>query len=131
MTVFEAYGDSTEWFEVEGGWTNIYLFLAVALGMVLWTLLSSQTGVGTRSGMRLSHVTLRDPTLPHQVVFSVGSSSTAGVHISCNCRAVVNHQGNVTYDTIGPTKDLDESRRLYNDPVNHRKPFSKEDEALW
>lgn len=80
--------------------------------------------------MRLRYQTPRDPTLTHQVVLCI-QHGTASVVVSCNCRGVHHSNKEVTYVPMGKVKDLDESRRLYNDPANHNKPFTKEDEAKW
>jgi len=70
-------------------------------------------------------VTLRDPNLPHQVVFFYGEG---GVHVSCNCLCV----GDEEYISMGkPDGDLAMSRWLYNNRANHRKSFEREDFAKW
>ena len=68
--------------------------------------------------------TLRDPSLPHQVVLDF-SRCTGLVLLTCNCRkrARARH--------VGSTKDLDQSRQMYNDPDNHMEPFGEEDKARW
>lgn len=78
--------------------------------------------------MQLSHVTEADPTLNHQVVFVMVAST---VWISCNCRATVNHNATSTHDPIAPSHNLDESRRIYNDPSNHWESFTDEDRSKW
>lgn len=50
--------------------------------------------------------------------------------VSCECRARVgthSKAGKITFDPIGPTKNHDESRELYNNPDNHWAPFGEED----
>lgn len=78
------------------------------------------------------YTTDRDPTLEHQVVIQ---SHPPGHHIkvSCNCRLKYNtgKGGVVGYDPIGTVEDAEDTKRLYNDPANHWKPFSKEDELKW
>lgn len=76
--------------------------------------------------LKLTHFTLSDPTLTHQVVIFFSGSH---IFISCNCRKI--KKNNISHHPIGPTSDLKESRELYNNPKNHWKPFSKEDEAVW
>ena len=79
--------------------------------------------------MQLPYVTERDESLPHQVVFIVLNNT---VYVSCNCRVEHRGPGNAkTYDPMGQSNDLNRSRRLYNDPANHRKPFGKGDAAKW
>lgn len=81
--------------------------------------------------MQLPFYTLRNAELPHQVVL-FNQTGNASVMVSCNCRKTVNRFNKVlTYEPMGKTRNLDESRALYNDPNNHRIPFSKEDEAKW
>lgn len=54
--------------------------------------------------------TLRDPTLPHQVVIKMTRNVT---YVSCNCRVS-------TYrPPIGKVTSFAETKRLYNDPDNH------------
>lgn len=79
--------------------------------------------------MQLPYVTERDESLPHQVVFIVLNNT---VYVSCNCRVEHHDPGNTkTYDPMGQSNDLDRSRRLYNNPANHRKPFGEGDAAKW
>lgn len=73
------------------------------------------------------YITLANPDLPHQAVFLVVASK---VHISCNCLRR-RHGTYVSQDPIAEAPSLEISRKLYNDPTNHRIPFSKEDEAKW
>lgn len=78
--------------------------------------------------LELKRQTVRDETLTHQVVlFTLGSV----VQISCNCRLVRHKTGSYGYDSMGPTANIEESRRLYNDPANHWNEFTGEDEAKW
>lgn len=83
--------------------------------------------------LRLSHMTLVDETLTHQVRFS--SAYGSQVQVSCNCRKTVGkHEkaGKLIYDPIGLSRNIDESRQLYNDPDNHWAPFDSEvDRAKW
>lgn len=58
------------------------------------------------------------------------------VHVSCICRTKPpttenGSDGSRSNVPIGPTRDLDESRTLYNDPDNHWAPFTEEDKAKW
>lgn len=81
--------------------------------------------------LQLPYQTPLDDTLVHQVRFS---SSHNVVQISCVCRnRTGRHEkhGKLYADPIGPTKDIEESRRLYNDPANHWAPFADEDKAKW
>lgn len=79
--------------------------------------------------MQLPYVTERDESLPHQVVFLVLNYT---VHVSCNCRLEYHGPGKAkTYAPMGQSHNLDKSRRLYNDPANHRKPFREWDAAKW
>jgi hypothetical protein len=71
-------------------------------------------------------MTETDPTLPHQVVFFVPSGESR-VHVSCNCRR--NSQGG--YGSMGVSHTIAVSRKLYNDPENHDKPFGEEDRSKW
>lgn len=79
--------------------------------------------------MKLPYQTLRDSSLPHQVVFFT-PGGTSRVLVSCNCRSAFNKKGHY-YDPIGPVMTLEESRKLYNNPANHHKPFTEEDKATW
>lgn len=75
--------------------------------------------------VRFTYQTEIDPTLDHQVVMSfVG----VNVGISCNCLFVKRKQ---SHKVVGVSTCLEESRALYNNPANHAKPFTKEDEARW
>lgn len=76
------------------------------------------------------YITLADPSLPHQVVFFVIGGR---VNISCNCLRIKHVVYNShRQNSMGETESsLDHARELYNDPANHRIPFSKEDEAKW
>lgn len=80
--------------------------------------------------MQLSHVTLRDPDLPHQVVL-YNESGNGHTNVSCNCRAIHLANGEVHYDSMGRTLNIEMSRVLYNDPANHRISFTEEDKAKW
>lgn len=76
--------------------------------------------------MKLSHVTLKDPTLPHQVVFFF--SGVSGIPcISCNCR----RKPDGSHSSMGRGPNIEAARALYNDPVNHRISFNRGDEAKW
>lgn len=75
-------------------------------------------------GPRPPYTTDRDPSLPHQVVFTV----TAGVaYVSCNCRRTATGK----YDPIGTCHTIKRAHELYDNPENHFKEFSKEDEGKW
>lgn len=74
--------------------------------------------------MQLSFFTNRDDSLDHQVRFYIIKEQ---VHITCNCRRISGGH----YMPMGRSHDLEQSRALYNDPDNHMKPFSEEDEAKW
>lgn len=76
----------------------------------------------------LTSFTLRDDTLVHQVRFTMSNNQ---VRISCNCRRYLTDQNYTTYEPIAPTSNIEESRRLYNDPVNHWAPFTDDDKAKW
>lgn len=79
--------------------------------------------------LQLSHATLRDESLPHQVVIFC---NTGTIHVSCNCRKTgAGYNDLQHYESMGVTESIEESRRLYNDPANHRVPFSEEDVAKW
>lgn len=70
------------------------------------------------------YTTPRDPSLPHQVVFT----ALAGhAYISCNCR----RGENGGYSPIEACHDIKHARELYDNPENHFKEFSKEDESRW
>ena len=74
------------------------------------------------------YVTPRDESLDHQVIFVVlGKKSAKRIHVSCNC--LKNSRGG--HDSMGQTCELTQSRKIYNNPDNHRKPFTQEDEAKW
>lgn len=81
------------------------------------------------SKMHLSHQTLIDPTLDHQVIFYHKGNTTL-VQVSCNCLAY-QRQGGLAHHPMGATDSLEESRELYNNPENHIKPFREEDKAKW
>lgn len=76
----------------------------------------------------LTEYTLQDDSLEHQVRFLMTHNQ---IQLSCNCRHYNTTQGNLAYEPIGPTSTIEESRRLYNDPVNHWAPFSDVDKAKW
>lgn len=81
--------------------------------------------------MRPKYLTLRDTTLPHQVVLFTQTGSYT-IWISCNCRLSANASDKkLFYDPIGETLNLEESRALYNDPNNHRTDFTEADKAKW
>lgn len=73
----------------------------------------------------LPRVVVRDPNLPHQVVFEVRKMK---LHISCNCLRLPGGR----YESMGITDgDIKVARKLYNNPKNHWGPFGEEDEAKW
>ena len=80
--------------------------------------------------IELDHVTLADPDLTHQVYFGISDNKN---QVTCNCRRVKNKiRGNYHPNYIGPAKDINEARALYNDPANHKAPFDPEkDSAKW
>jgi hypothetical protein len=81
--------------------------------------------------MRLSHLTKRDETLTHQVIFTITNHT---VSISCNCRVIRDSTAKGSHPhpvPIGPSANIAESRRIYNDPTNHFTSFTKDDEAKW
>lgn len=78
--------------------------------------------------------TLRDTSLPHQVILS---ASHGKITVSCNCRLErvsadqnpapgVFIPGALAYKPIGITHNTDDTKRLYNDPKNHYTEFTKE-----
>lgn len=82
--------------------------------------------------MELSHMTPRDETLTHQVVFT--QRGGGGQNVSCNCRATVGEHekaGKFYYSPMGESRNIETSRELYNNPDNHFAPFSDEDRAKW
>lgn len=81
--------------------------------------------------LSLPFQTSADPTLLHQVIFTTRNHV---VNISCNCRMTTGtHEkaGKLFAKPIGPTRNMEESRRLYNNPANHWAPFTDEDKAKW
>lgn len=79
--------------------------------------------------MELPYMTEVDPTLPHQVVFFTKKET---VHVSCNC--LLDHSdvnGIKVNKSMGRSANLKTARVLYNNPKNHNKPFTQEDEAKW
>ena len=79
--------------------------------------------------MRLSRVTVKDETLTHQLIISGGTNTAQNV--SCNClREPGRHEkaGRLWHKPMGRSKNMSETRALYNNPENHNAPFSKEDE---
>jgi hypothetical protein len=79
--------------------------------------------------VRPHHVTLRDPSLPHQVVFLGGGDLP--IQVSCNCRRTIHHT-TPAYEPIGLGPTLDAARVLYDDPASHRTPFDPAvDAARW
>ena len=80
--------------------------------------------------MQPQYFTAIDDTLRHQVRFLIHNSD---VHISCVCRKVKSNRsaGPYSFASMGQTSDIEDSRRLYNDPSNHKDPFNEEDEAKW
>ncbi len=80
---------------------------------------------------QLPYRTDRDETLLHQVEFTY-KNMPAEVHVSCNCRRVRTSGGHVTFESMGQSSNIEQSRELYNDPDNHRQPFDPEvDGAKW
>lgn len=80
-------------------------------------------------GLQMHKVTLRDETLPHQVIIS-----SRGV--SCNCRGTTGEHskaGKLFYELMeGEAKTMAQCRALYNDPANHYLPFDPAvDGAKW
>ena len=72
--------------------------------------------------MRLTHQTLKDSTLRHQVIFEWFGGP---VSVNCNCRKKKGWSGD-------PTKNLAESRGIYNNPEFHVEPFDiPEDLGQW
>lgn len=81
--------------------------------------------------MKLDHVTLQDDTLTHQVRFVTRGNT---VCVSCNCRLTTGDHskaGKAFHEPITSVRDLDEARRLFNDPENHWAKFGDEDHAKW
>lgn len=77
--------------------------------------------------LKLPYQTLRDPSLPHQVVLFM---IECRVHVSCNCQ--LKDTNSDSHESIGQVDgSIRRARELYNDPKNHRVPFLKEDEAKW
>lgn len=74
--------------------------------------------------LEIDHMTERDPLLAHQVILTRAENETA---VSCNCLFNETHG----YETMGTTMDIETSRLLYNNPDNHRLPFTEEDRAKW
>lgn len=69
--------------------------------------------------MQPHRVTLRDPSLPHQVVFLARGGSHP-VEVSCNCRLTRRGPGKTpSYTPIAPGPDLDTARWEYNRPAAH------------
>lgn len=86
-------------------------------------------------GISLPHVTPLDDTLTHQVRFVTRGGPTR-IEIACICRtrtptSEYGKDGTRSLDTIGVTHNIEESRKLYNDPDNHWAPFTEEDKAKW
>ena len=81
--------------------------------------------------MRPKYYTFYDPELTHQVILFTPSGKTS-IMVSCNCRRSKSPVNGVTnFDPIGVSRDLNESRELYNDPENHKEPFTEADKAKW
>lgn len=83
------------------------------------------------SELRLDHTTPTDDSLIHQVRFHVVARV---IKISCVCRRTTGQHekaGKLYYSHIGSTKNIKESRELYNNPENHWAPFTEEDFAKW
>lgn len=96
------------------------------------TFLSSVSDA-SETDVELPYFTPLDDTLIHQVRFITRKRA---IHISCICRTRApssenSKDGTRSLDSIGPTKSLEESRKLYNDPDNHWAPFTEEDKAKW
>lgn len=87
---------------------------------------------GHRNGLHLDHFTLRDESLEHQVVI-FSEPGNGHIHVSCNCLAKRGTAGpwSQGHQSMGVVRNLEDSRALYNDPANHRKPFGPEDVAKW
>lgn len=79
--------------------------------------------------MTLPYVTLRDPRLPHQVVFAV--TNKHHLTVSCNCRRRLNYAGPETYEPMARIRNLDDARKAYDDAQNHDRPFKTSDLAVW
>lgn len=78
--------------------------------------------------MQLPYQTYRDATLPHQVVLFIKNET---LHVSCNCLTSKEKGERAYHSSMGRAVTLDNSRELYNNPKNHLKTFTKEDEAKW
>jgi hypothetical protein len=58
------------------------------------------------------------------------------IKVGCICRVKPSTTRNATdgsrlLDYMGQVHDLDESRKLYNNPENHYAPFTEGDKAKW
>lgn len=81
----------------------------------------------------IDHLTFEDDTLTHQVRFRQVNTFTI---ITCVCRTRMGEteffsDGSRSLSPIGPTRNIEESRELYNDPANHWAEFTDEDKAKW
>lgn len=79
--------------------------------------------------LEIDHLTYQDDNLVHQVRIFNPKVSTEIV-VSCRCRTYV-EDGITKISPIAPTRDIQESRKLYDDPYNHWEPFTEEDKAKW
>lgn len=79
-------------------------------------------------GLSLPYYTPQDDTLEHQVRFLFHDHH---VVVSCNCRKDHTANNVAFYSAIAPSHNLDDARRLYNDPANHWASFSEGDKAKW
>lgn len=80
-----------------------------------------------------SHITLQNDELIHQVRFRTQNHV---INITCICRTKPGEtenfsDGSRSLSMIGPTRNIEESRELYNDPSNHWAEFTEEDRAKW
>lgn len=83
--------------------------------------------------MRLKKQTLRDETLEHQVIlFTNHDCKWGAVMVSCNCLKVPNEgkAGATPYMPMDVSNNLDDTKRIYNTPENHYKPFDVEEWGL-
>jgi hypothetical protein len=71
------------------------------------------------TGGKPVYETIRDTTLPHQVVL-MHQNRRSDIQVSCNCRAVKSRINGMThYEPMGSIVDFPDTVRLYNDPANH------------
>lgn len=81
--------------------------------------------------LTIPYQTLLDDTLTHQVRITASNNV---IQVSCVCRKTVgthDKAGKMYHDPIGPTSNIEESRRLYNNAKNHYEPFGPDDVAKW